>query len=256
VSRFSPVELAEAEVCDLLVVLTHIPKCCGTSFRYSLIDNNIPSPLVFHPKNGWRSIIMRTGDFRFLTGHFEAGIERLVTPFSPASRRKKFRVVILREPLDQMISLAAYHRELDSRQDQRKMNGDDVVRFFSTHDLLTNIQTRMVSGFFKNRIYSKTKFKVLEPILLRAAKRNLTEFYDFVGRFDRINDDLRELGRRLSFMYGDVHAEVTRTKTRMPVHALSDSQICDLRKINHLDCELYQYAMSTLWPHGGDCKNG
>ena len=56
---------------EVLLLLTHIPKTCGTSFRYSLVYPNIPRELVYKPKNGWRSLLTTKKDFQFIVGHFE-----------------------------------------------------------------------------------------------------------------------------------------------------------------------------------------
>jgi len=227
-----------------LILLTHIPKCCGTSFRYSVIKPNIPESLVYVPMNGWRSILRESNDYQFITGHFDAGIENLISPFSPARNRIKFRVVILREPLDQMISYVAHHKTLASPSSSELVTGDEVVQFFVSNWQARNMQSRMLSGFFLNRLYTHSRLALLEPIILNRAKNNLKHYYDYVGWLENIDVDLGNICRLISFQYAPSHAEVTRTRNRISVDDLTSSQIQQLRALNNMDVSICKYAKS------------
>ena len=227
-----------------LILLTHIPKCCGTSFRYSVVKPNIPGSLVYVPMNGWRSILKEHKDYQFITGHFDAGIEKLINPFSPARNRIKFRVVILREPLDQMISYVAYHTKLSHPSSSEFITGDDVVRFFTNNWQARNMQSRMLSGFFLNRLYTHSHLALFEPIILYRAKYNLTHYYDYIGWLEHIDVDLKNICRLISFKCVPTHAEETRTRNRISVDDLTSSQIKQLRSLNYMDMSICEYAKS------------
>lgn len=231
---------------NALILLTHIPKCCGTSFRYSVIKPNIPEPLVYVPMNGWRSILRETKDYQFITGHFDAGTENLINPFSPARNRQKFRVVILRNPIDQMISYVAYHKKLSFPLSAELVTGDEVVQFFVDNWQARNLQSRMLSGFILNTLYTHSRLALLEPIILYQAKRNLIHYFDYVGWLEQIDVDMENICRILSFKYVPTHAEVTRTTNRISVEDLSSNQIEQLRSFNYMDVSICKYAESLF----------
>ena len=248
ISKYNKYSQSNLTSTNSLILLTHIPKCCGTSFRYSVIKPNIPESLVYEPMNGWRSILKESNDYQFITGHFDAGIEKLISLYSPARNRIKFRVVILREPLDQMISYAAYHKMLASPSSGEFITGDDIVQFFVSNWQARNLQSRMLSGFFLNRLYTHSHLELLESIILYRAKNNLKHYYDYVGWLENIDVDLENICRLISFQYVPTHVEVTRTRNRVSVDNLTPSEIEQLRVLNHIDVSICSYAKS-LYVH-------
>lgn len=238
---------------DCLLLLTHIPKCAGTSFRYSVVSPNIESDLVFHPGKGWREIIHRGKDFRYLVGHFEVGVEQLIHLGNPARKRQKVYVTFLRYPLDQMISYYFFSLQ----QNNVKNSSDDVVanmiEYYSSHPNLQNLQTQYCSGFFINRLRPKNLLQQqIGALQLKLAMRNIRRKFDFVGCFETLDKDMAQLCDQLSFTYNPVHAEVTTTKHRPSLDDLSPAQRLQLETINHLDMKLYKYTQRTIWQQSRD----
>lgn len=232
-----------------LLLLTHIPKCAGTSFRHGVVFPNIEASLIYHPKAGWRELIRHKHDFAYLTGHFEAGIEAIIHPLNPARKRKPIRVTFLREPIDQMLSYFFYHQQLKGYADKERTKVLDVIRWYNEDPLRQNIQTRFCSNVFLNRLQSKfpKRLNFLMEFQLSAAKRNLDIYFDFVGCFETVTQDMERLCDKYGLAFVPSHAEETRTRRRLSVYDVSPSERAILEEINGRDVQLYDYARKKIW---------
>lgn len=231
---------------SFLPLLVHIPKCAGTSFRYSVISPNIEPALIYQP-NSWREFMFHTQDFRYLVGHFEFGVGNFINPHNPARKRKKIYLTFLRNPVDQMISYYYFKQQNAKEEQAEAYELDKVIDFYKKNINLCNMQTQFCSGFLLNRLYLKLQITLIGQLQLRMAKKNLLSGFHFVGCFESIERDSRLLCEFLQFKYEPIYAEVTRTKMRPSVSDLTADQYAELEAINSLDTELYHFAKECIW---------
>jgi hypothetical protein len=237
---------------DFLLLLTHIPKCAGTSFRHSVVHPNVDEELVYHPSGGWRELIRSDRDFRYLVGHFEVDIERLIR--GPAKKRPKVFVTFLRNPVDQMISYYAFKRQLREKERIRRPRPAEIIRFYSANPGACNMQTRFCSGFWFSRLALRLPRLRPGQLELRKAKANLMKKFHFVGRFETLDEDMQRLCELLDFTYVHVHAAETQTRSRPGVNELTPHEVEELEAINHLDVGLYRFAEAALWKSAATCN--
>ena len=95
-----------------LIIFTHIPKCAGTSFRYSIIEPNIPQEMMYRPAGGICKLIRHKNDFQYMIGHLPFNADKFIHPCNPCRKRIKIYITFLREPIDQMISFYYYQLQL------------------------------------------------------------------------------------------------------------------------------------------------
>ena len=237
---------------DCALLLTHIPKCAGTSFRNALVVPNIPSSMIFSPESGLSRIMRHKQDFQYLVGHFPVGVEQFYSLRSPARKRHKILVTFLRDPLDQMISYYWFQIQLENCRPNKFANDHNaIVEYYKNTPRARNLQTQLCSGIIIERILPRIGIMGGCAFQLKRAKRNLINRFHFVGQFENADGDMKLLAEYLGIKYVPTHSEITRTKRRPSVSEIDPEIAKALLEINYLDRELYTYAQSKIWDSRG-----
>ena len=224
-----------------LVALTHIPKCAGSSFRESLIKPNLLDDEIYRPKS-LKELMFHRYDFRYLVGHWPAGILNYLNPRSLARLRPQIRIVVLREPLDQLISYYYFHRQKEVGSPWREdFHNYDRFEFYRRHPQLARQQTTFVAGMMLG--YPKSPFKRLSEMfpsfLLARAKKSLLTHFDYVITTESSHSDFPELARRESMKYQAKICQQTQTRIRPKVEEFSKKEIRELQRLSSLDRAVY-----------------
>lgn len=224
-----------------LIALTHIPKCAGSSFRESLIKPNLSDNELYRPKS-LKELMFHRCDFRYLIGHWPAGILNYLNPRSLARLRPQIRIVVLREPLDQLISYYYFHRQKEVGSPwSEDFHNYDIFEFYRRHPQLARQQTTFVAGMMLG--YPKSPFKklseILPSLLLARAKRSLLTHFDYVMTTESSHLDFPELARRENLEYRAKICQHTQTRIRPRVEELSKKEVRELSKISSLDNTVY-----------------
>ena len=235
---------------DLLLLLTHIPKCVGTSFRTALVEPCFNESDFLCPK-GIREVRRYEKDFRFLIGHYPFGVHRYLNPRSPAAQRRILFVTALREPVDQMISYFFYHRNLEEKTDEANgLYQGDVVGFYQRQRRFRNMQTRFLAGvpWALGRSPLHVLGQRVPALMLAAAKRNLRAFH-YVFKQASADVDFAQYAQDFDLSYQPHRAELTVTKGRPAVQELADEQRERMRAFNAADVALLEH-LDRVRPNG------
>lgn len=236
-----------------VLLLTHIPKCAGTSFRHSLVYPNVPAELIYQPVNGLWDLVRNTRDFQYLSGHFEPNVEMLFR--GPVRKRRRIHVTFLRDPVDRAVSFYCYKKQQSLGDRVERVSGEEIVGFYQKNRRFRNMQARFLSGLLINRFAQRLTLPKLDVIQLRLAKKNLLEKYHFVGQFEELDRDMRALADLLSIRYCPVFADETKTRVRPSVGDLSVEEAVALERLNCLDVELYRFADVHFWAQRQACES-
>jgi hypothetical protein len=231
---------------DLKIILTHIPKCAGTSFRQSIIAPNIPESMWYRP-GSFLSILTHKKDFRYIIGHFPLGIEKYIHPLNPAKKRNTIRIIFLREPVDHMISYYYFQLQLGKQSKYYpQIKKQDIIAFYQKNYTARNLQTRFCAGILSELIFRKVLINSNSNILLKCAKKNFSKF-DFIGSFENINNDMKTFAEKYSLNYKPVYSKSTKTNFRPKPSELKPKTQKMLKQINQLDIALYDFAKHEFW---------
>ena len=234
-----------APIKDSLILLTHIPKCAGSSFRESVIEPNIDESMIMRAGGGIRELRRRTKDFRYLVGHWPFGIENFFARSNPVRERPIKRVVILRDPIDQMISFYYYHKQLGAGSPiSRVTNMLGLVDFYKSSWRHCNLQTQFLAGVFyqSNRSPLKLLNRFAPNFVYRKAVDNLEKYYDFVIVQSRSNEGFKQFAHALGLQLKSTVCEETVTRERPSASSLSDLDRASLAELSIYDAMLYQRA--------------
>lgn len=225
---------------DETIFFTHIPKTAGTSIHKSVFAPNIP-PSERQSARGLRNLLVSRTSFRYLRGHMPYGYHR----FLPSARDPLY-FVVLRDPIERAIShyYNILHprgeKEVPDHPDFETARAHNLVEFYQK-PRFQNIQTRIVAGITINFI---GKFFNLNrgDIILRLAKRNLRTAYSEVGLTEKFEETKRRFASRIDGTCRTINERPKAVPGRPTADDLSTSQTEELRRLNRLDVQLYDFA--------------
>ena len=226
----------------------HIPKTAGGTLIY-LLDN------YFHHSEIFPALLMSDllkvphlvqaiNDYRFIRGHFDYSVCHLLEP--------PFDVfTMLRDPVERSVSQYEHGRRHQDATywDLNKLVSDTMpfADFLTTEEakeFLGNIQTRS----FVPEWYDISNFKwdtahpvASEEMLLDLAKKRL-EAALFVGLQERFADSLRLLLFKLHLPRPKQLISYNVAEKRSKVSELSREVQNQLRELNNLDIQLYEFG--------------
>ena len=228
-----------------LLLLTHIPKCAGSSFRECVIEPNLLESEILRVKGGIHTLRKHQDDFRYLVGHWPFGIENFFARSNPVRERPIKRVVILRDPIDQIISFYYYHKQLGIGSPLSQMiNMLDLVDFYKSSLRHCNMQTQFLAGVFYHAQRSPLKLlnRFAPNFVYRKAVGNLEKYYDFVILQSRSSEGFKRFAHELGLQLKPTVCEETVTRKRPSVLSLSDLDRASLAELSMYDSMLYQRA--------------
>lgn len=161
--------------------------------------------------------------------------------------------VVLRSPVER--ALSHYHNILYPRG-EKEVPDHPEFETARSHDLVSfyriprfqNVQTRMVAGITAHRVgrFFSLNGKIAGEVVLRMAKRNLREVYCEFGLTEAFEQTARRFADRLGFEY-EPHDRREKSVPGRPTSSdLSAADRKNLRRLNRLDVELYDYARTLF----------
>lgn len=237
-----------------VILVTHIPKCVGTSLRYALVEElGILKENLYRPGStgenkfgdrGMSAIFFNhPSNFDYLIGHYPWGVHYLFRPWSKVARRPKLFVATLREPIDQMISFYYYHCQLQAGNGlSARYEIKDMVDFYRKATLASNQQVRGYCGlpFSFARVWKQSRHILGDDWLVKKALNRLISNYPFWIHHSLINESVSNLGAALGVKLNLPKAKLTVTRDRPRITDLSDETIQELRFINSMDVKLHE----------------
>lgn len=230
-----------------LILLTHIPKTSGTSFRRLLVESNILEHQIIGYR-GLKDYVMQdqfTKDFIF--GHFPYGLHTVTV------NRKVQYLTFLREPVDRAISYYHFIKDVPPeklhlyKHPFRDFADSVTLPEFFENQRFNNIQTRYISGFLFDRACRYWSTARFEELMLKRAMFNLEFRYASFGLLEFFNDSLTLIAHEMQWLNPPAQDTLEpydrrQTGKRPRLSEVDDRTVSRLRKSNHLDVELYQFA--------------
>lgn len=227
-----------------MILVTHVPKCVGTSLGDCLIKGlNLNRERDVYKVNSnyrgmWNVIKSHPDQFVFLKGHYPYGVHWFFRPATMARRAPKIFIATLRDPIDQMISFYYYHRMIKNQSPYK--NGickQSLVDFFQLNPQACNMQTYMYAGLpfsklsMNNRIWNRS--------LVNIAIYNLKFNYHYIVHHSFLNASINNLSKGLGIDLKLEHNQLTVVKNRPKVDEIPLEERASLQRLSTMDVELH-----------------
>jgi hypothetical protein len=229
------------------VIFTHIPRSGGTTLARILEKQYSRGEQFFfyvRQKGGNTDEALaefaglsceRRRRLKLLFGHTSFGIHEGYEHYT--------YITLLRDPVERAISYYYYvitqpgHYLHDMVLRDRMRLEDFVASGMSTE--LDNIQTRQISGV-KDIRYGKCSVKILE-----SAKLNLVRQYAICGITERFDESVILMKRLLGWDY-PFYLKRNVISAKPSMAEVPESTVRTIKRINHLDTQLYQFALAKF----------
>jgi len=220
------------------VIFIHIPKTAGTAF-YNAVAKGISSYTMVRPKGVKHFITNPCPKPAFVRGHIPYGFHQF-KPFHDFEYISFFR-----DPIKRAIS--HYYFVLEAKQDDyehpewqrhhdtalKDIFEEEKTRGFA--DLQSNLQTRMLAGYYKG-FYSK----VSDKKLLETAKYNLEYKVKAFGIQEDFNRSVALFAKTFGWETTlDIGSNWQKTKNKPQIDTAT---MQSLENAHQLDLELYDFA--------------
>lgn len=270
---------------DVMVFL-HIQKTGGTAFgRHLVRDLDLEQPckckkgrkkcrcmrpdsdgsfwLFSRYSTGWKCGLH--ADWVELTNCVDSAMDQQE---KSSSKRRYFYVTLLREPVARFLSEFRHVKRGATWKTSRhwcggrNANSEELPSCFQgpnwadvtlsefmscKHNLAINRQTRMLADLTLVGCYNSTtmSFKDREIVMLASAKENLRKMAFFgLCENQRISQYLFESTFNLHFL--KPFAQLNETHSSLALSEISPEELQSIRKLNHLDTQLYDFARNLL----------
>lgn len=229
-----------------LVVITHVPKTAGSSFRKSIIEANVPINKVYRYKKLKDFIpdILRS-DYNVVVGHVPYGLHYFTT------KPVKY-IIFLREPIERAISHYYFLKSPNSVMYGKPhfydyANSVSLKEFYKDRRL-HNLQTRYAAGLISDKLYPSISFSRFKDTTLNKAMDNLKNHYFGIGIREYYDESVYLLQKKLGWeKTKSVHQKELRVTTSKPEVAEIDAETLQvLKQSNDLDLQLYEFALKFL----------
>ena len=222
-------------------IFNHIPKTGGISLLAVCGRNLEPSEIGPHLAEHDIRLMpaSRFEGHRLITGHFSVLTQ---TGFC----RSRYSMTLLRNPIRRIFSAYTFwrtapeHNPVTSKA--RELSFADFVRYFvDSPAIIHNPYTHHLAGIGRDC----PGYPADAAALLAAAKHNLAAF-DFVGVCEEMERSARLLCHTLGWPAPATIPHENRTSSAARFAEIEPQTMGILRERNHLDLELYQYAVGLF----------
>jgi hypothetical protein len=223
-------------------IFDHIPKTGGSAFKSVLEQifgaENV-SPAVSGRSELWAE--QKYAGYRVITGHFHSPIPR------GDRTNRRARITMLRHPVDRAISEYYYYRN-----DVERVEWNRLAILAKDHDLycyaklLEARKDMAISNFYSRRFASQLSRQLWgDRKVLQLAKAALAR-YDFVGIQENFVDSVDLFCCEFGLPPILETPRVNVTSSRTALQELDSTTYDQLVKMNRLDIELYEHALSRF----------
>ena len=221
------------------LVVLHIPKTAGTTFRYILRREFSPGQVFeaysepgFQPISGFGALDPdRREAIRVVMGHFS--FAEVAQIFSGAQH-----VAFIRTPVARILSLYNHLVTLNQSWKQRSLS---LEAFLTAERVIEtdNDQTRRIAGV-------NPPFGACTPATLDAAIENIEKSFAVVGLSERFDESLMVTKEILGFSQEPVYARENVSRHAIGIGDIDEALVQLIRQRNQLDIKLYQFAQKRL----------
>lgn len=210
----------------------HIPKTAGTSLL-TILDQQFSADETCEHRHAETILDLPQAEldkYRLIRAH---GTFR---QFEKVCKPSSIFITMLREPIDRVLSTYYYlttspenfyYNQVKAMGLKEFINWDSRDRW-----IIDNHQTRLITG---TNLISQTPD-------LNEAKRIIRDRFKFVGLLERFTDSIQLLSYIFGWQFAEENRKVNITSTRPKKTELASQIIDDIKAINQLDIELYNYA--------------
>lgn len=229
-----------------LIILTHIPKTAGSSFRKSIIKANVPEEKIYR-YGGLKNftIDMLAKNYSVVVGHVPYGIHCFTT-------KKVKYITFLREPVDRLISYYYFLRSSNAGlygNPQLLDYANSVsLKEFAINRNLHNIQTRFTAGLLSHKLYPFIDSPSFSKTVFNTAINNLENHYFGIGILEYYDESVAYLQDKLGWRGEKQISQVAarRNSEKPDCLELDNDTLQALKQANDLDLKLYSYAIKYL----------
>jgi hypothetical protein len=227
---------------EKIIIFDHLPKCGGTSLSHYLEDN-YPYHKTFSinghsPKLQLGSIAKfksysepKRLSFSLVKGH---GADQLFDYCSPDS----FKVTVLREPIDRIIS----HYYYVKRQPSHYLYHDVMSKNMSLFDYVDSGLSIELRNYYTTHFCKlpANEVTLLGEEAVEIALRNISLNYNLVGFVDNLDNFMNKLSELCDLKPSLKLNKANVTSNRKKVEEIDQATLSKIAEVNNLDILLYQ----------------
>ena len=232
-----------------VLFFTHVPKCAGSSLRKSMIELSVDKNLIWRP-GGIRPLVGSRRDFRYVVGHFPYGIHRLIHPRSEARKRTRIYFTVIRDPIQQMISLYRYYVNYGMAEE---MPGDVAgLESFILGNAFDNMQSRAHAGlaWWHDKVPLRRWGRLAPGVLFSIARRSILKNYDFILTQCQFGQQIEQLANQLDLRYKCMNETSTMTDSAEYIKTLSSDVTERLERLATADRMLFSWISVNVQRYG------
>lgn len=209
------------------IAFMHIPKTGGISVERSLASavasGTSTCPTYFAPEYDNKTFD-DLPDFDIYHGHFDFGFLKTL----PNTYK---RIVVLRQPADQILSLCNHIASREEHALHEKAQGTSLAELLTKNPSLHNQITKHLLGKlrFRNLVKSQKNTKDRVKVMVPEALANVKTF-DIIGITPRLNRFVQETGKALGL---DLPAPLRENKNKFTTYKAEDLSDEDRKALRH-----------------------
>lgn len=235
---------------------THIPKCAGTAFYFSLIESSMSESDVFVPRS-LAEIRAFQGNYRYILGHWPHGTCRAMSNNQFISNGV-VNIVAFREPIEQAKSLYRYYTLAKSgAKEYRRHRDEGILSFYSRKKYLRNLQSKYLLGrlWVHHRSPLHLLSEHLSSTVARMAMRRVRRSYQFVLLQEDTERGFKEIGDALGLSCKFQRPDLTATAEAKLTTKICPDEIEILRGFFTQDLILFRWVREQYLQYGMSPEN-
>ena len=215
------------------IIFMHVTKTAGGSLKEALATASGLNPFFAYEKKDIEALVQKdVRDMKMIYGHVVFGLHEKLGVFPKYA-------CFVRDPVRRTISHYYHLRNVDESEAgnfiRKSADIDDFFQNFSYWEF-SNLMAKVISGFGDQKFDS-------EEILFSAAKKNIDNWFTFVGFQEHFSTSVRRLS--------DILGTKLEIKDQVNVgeysyKEIANSTIDKISALNKVDVALYEYCLKKF----------